>query len=498
MGLSTTRKENIFLNNFLSLVMGTTFSQIIIILFAPILTRLYGPESFGLLTIFISITSILNILVCLRYESSILLSETDEGALNLFILCLILTALTTFIITVVLTFGQSQILNLLNAPQFAPFLWLLPISMIIAGISLPLMNWTIRKKRFKQLAISRVIGSVTTTGSQLYAGFSGFQSGGSLIVSSIIGQFISVIILGKFIFSDIKEFLSQRFNYLNISFGFKRYRNFLLYDTQAEFLNTISWQLPIFFLSSFFSPIIVGFYGLGLRVLQMPMSLVGGAISQVFFPRAVEARSDGSIGKLVEDFFRVLVAIGMFPLLLLSLTGGDIFLIIFGEQWYEAGIYAQILSIWAFFWFISSPLSTLYYVYEKQKAYLRFTIANFITRFLSLLIGGLLNNIFLALGLFAISGIFVYGYLSTEVMKYSNVSFVNIKSILTSNFLLFLPFGLVIIVLKLIKFSSLVIFLVSLLLGIIYYLYIIRKNKQIRDIVSRIPIFQILFDKKIL
>ena len=65
--LSTLRKKTSFGSDVLTLVSGTTFAQILTILATPILTRLYGPEDFGLLALFLSITGILGTIVCLRY-----------------------------------------------------------------------------------------------------------------------------------------------------------------------------------------------------------------------------------------------------------------------------------------------------------------------------------------------------------------------------------------------------------------------------------------------
>jgi lipopolysaccharide exporter len=110
------------------------------------------------------------------------------------------------------------------------------------------------------------------------------------------------------------------------------------------------------------------------------MSFIGSSISQVFFQRASEAKSEDALALMVENTFRLLVIIGMFPILTLTIVGSDVFSVIFGEIWTEAGVYAQILSIWVFVWFISSPLSTLYIIMEKQQFGLKFNIVNFITR----------------------------------------------------------------------------------------------------------------------
>ena len=77
------RHKTSFAGDVLKLVSGTTLAQAIGILITPILTRLYAPEAFGTLALFTSITSILSVIACMRYELAIMLPESDEEAANL-------------------------------------------------------------------------------------------------------------------------------------------------------------------------------------------------------------------------------------------------------------------------------------------------------------------------------------------------------------------------------------------------------------------------------
>jgi O-antigen/teichoic acid export membrane protein len=54
-----------FTTDVLKLVTGTTFAQAVTILASPLLTRLYGPEAFGFLALFTSITSIIGVIACM-------------------------------------------------------------------------------------------------------------------------------------------------------------------------------------------------------------------------------------------------------------------------------------------------------------------------------------------------------------------------------------------------------------------------------------------------
>jgi len=266
--------------------------------------------------------------------------------------------------------------------------------------------------------------------------------------------------------------------------GLKRYRKFPLVDSWSALLNIVSWQMPTFLLASFFSPTITGFYSFGFQLLQLPMSFIGSSISQVFFQRASKAKSEGTLASLVKNVFRLLVIVGMFPILILTIVGSDVFSTIFGRAWTEAGIYVQILSIWVFIWFISSPLSTLYIVMEKQQFGLKYNLINFSTRLLSLFLGGFLGDARIALSLFSVSGIFVYGYLCLKMMLYSDVELSHVKKIIFSNLTLFVPAGLILVFLKLAGINQLFITAISFLLCIAYYLYIIKMDSQIQVLLN--------------
>ena len=268
--------------------------------------------------------------------------------------------------------------------------------------------------------------------------------------------------------------------------GFKRYRKFPLYGSWSALLYSISWQLPNFLLSVFFSSAVVGYYALGTRLLRMPMSLIGSAIAQVFFQRAAEAQAEGRLAIVVESAFRRLVTMGMFPLLLLTIIGTDVFVVVFGQTWAEAGAYAQILSVWTFFWFISSPLSTLYSVLEKQESGLVLNSIIFATRFLSLLIGGVLGNPRLALLLFSASGTLVYGYLSLAITSASGVPWSKSLGVLAFYFLLFVPAGAILIVMKAAGAGSLAVVLVSSVLLVLYGVYILKSEPQMRSLLRQI------------
>ena len=112
----TPPRSSSFATDVLKLVTGTTFAQIIAVLASPLLTRLYGPEAFGFFALFTSITSIIGVVACMRYEMAIMLPKTDEEAANLLGLCLLCVAVVSALTVPALYFGGDVLLPLLRAP----------------------------------------------------------------------------------------------------------------------------------------------------------------------------------------------------------------------------------------------------------------------------------------------------------------------------------------------------------------------------------------------
>lgn len=465
-----------FAGDVLKLVSGTTFAQALTVLAAPILARLYAPEAFGILALFNSVTAILSVIVCLRYEFAIMLPESDEEAVNLLGVSVMFTILLSLVSLPLIGWGREPLARWLNAPQLADYLWLVPAALFLGGVFKALNYWNSRTRHFGRLSIARVISATATTGTQLGAGLAGYATGASLLIANVIGSLVSTLVLGTQIWRDDKNLFARAIHWREMFVGLGRYRKFPLFDTWAALLNSASWQLPAFLLSTFFSTTVVGYYALGFRILQTPMGLIGNSIGQVFFQRAAEAQSQGKLAPLVENALRRLVAIGLFPMLVLTVIGSDLYIVIFGLQWEEAGIYTQILSVWAFFWFISSPLSTLFGVLEKQEFSLVLNIFIFSTRFIALGIGGLLGDARLAVFLFATSGVLVYGYVGLSITAAAGVAWSRVFGILFSYFLLFMPAGVILLMFKLWGTSPLIlVFIASALLGV-YLLYVLKRE----------------------
>jgi len=482
------QRASTFARDALTLSFGAVFAQALGLIVVPLLARLYAPEAFGLLALFGSISGTIAVISCLRYEMSIMLPETDEEAANLLVLSIALSALVGLATIPLLWFGRPWILKWLDAPELAPYLWMAPPTIFFGGAFLALNYWVSRGRRFGRLSFARVLSSVVMSAVQLGSALAGFATAGGLIAGSVISHGAATGYLGGASLREEGRVLLKSVTWRGIMAGMSRHRKFPLFSTWATLLNTVSWQLPAFLLAAFFSTTVVGFYALGTRLLRVPMDLVGRAIGQVFYQRAAEARTEGTLPELVTGVFRRLVLFGMFPMLVLSVIGRDLFVIVMGNDWAEAGVYSQILAVWMFFWFTASPLSLLYSVLERQESSLVVNVVIFTTRLGSLVVGGWYGNARLALALFALTGIVVYGGQSLWIMNQAGVPWTRLLGILLANAAVTVPAVLALAAFCRVWPSEWAALGAAALLTLAYGLYVLKKDPHVRDMALENPL----------
>lgn len=473
-------KSDSFLINVIKLMGGSVIAQILGIIAAPIITRIYGPASYGISTLFASITSIIGVVACLRYEMSIMLPEKDEDAASMLVTSFLFVFITTLLVSLCVFFLGEQVTYLLKAPELADYLWLTPAMVFFSGIFLALNYWNSRTKEFGRLSATRIVASVGTVSTQLGMGFGGQSNAGGLINGQVIGKTISCGLLSGLIWRKDRKIIKKGFRREKIWQGIKRYKKFPLFDTWSALLNTVSIQIPSFLLAYFFSPTVVGYYALSVNLLSMPANLVGSAFAQVFYQKAAEANHNNTLDIVTEKVLTSLVSLGMFPILLLAVAGKEIVLFFFGAGWAEAGVYAQILSIWIFSQFLYSPISTIFCVLEKQKDFLQFNIILFIIRIFSVSIGGLLHSPRLSLLLLSLGSSLYYLTILNWVLTNSGVNKNRCYKTILQVFLYCIPMIIFVFIAKyLLIIKSILLIIIACAFAIPYYLIVMPKIIQV-------------------
>jgi lipopolysaccharide exporter len=369
--------------NIRKLITGTSLAQIIGLSFAPLLTRLYTPEQFGLLALFVSIGAFLSLAASLNYEFGIMLPDDQNEAWTLAVLCVLMVIMSSFISFFPLGLFRNRIAEILGSPALAPYLLWIPPAIFFLSINRISENWLSRWVKYTELAGTKVAGAASGALTKTGLGMLPHMGAGGLVTGSIACEAGKVLWAAPalykiksqvhFSFSKWKAVLSAQKNFPRYSFG-------------ASLLEFAGYALPIYFIAHTFGPKILGFYDLGLRMVAAPLELVVNGVRQVFYQKSVfDFRDRGDIAAIVEKTSSRLIGLGFVPFLVLGFTGRYLFSFIFGAEWDRAGLFAQILSPALFLRFVASP-TLIFNTLRKQKIYLIWQIINFILICLALFI----------------------------------------------------------------------------------------------------------------
>lgn len=376
-----------FSRNVLTLMTGTAIAQAIPILVSPILTRIYSPDEFGVLALYVALFTFVGIIATVRYEVTIMLPKRDKDAINIVFLSLIITVLMSLLSLLGILFFGDTIVLLFNNTSLQKWLFFIPISVFLIGVYQTFNYWHIRNKQYKCISISRVSQSSASAITNLSLGYSGYSNYG-LVLGQIIGQIFSTLVL----FIKIKS--GYKLNLKSVSVkrmiaNAKKYKKFPLINSLHAFVDVSQSSGIIFIISIVFNSVIVGFYSITMRILGAPISLVGGAMAQVYYQKATSiVNKKDDLFTLTRNMMIKLFIIALPFMLLLIFFGENLFQILLGENWGIAGVYAQLLSPYYFFKFIISPLSSLPNILNKQGAYFIFTSIGNAIVLGSVIIGG--------------------------------------------------------------------------------------------------------------
>jgi hypothetical protein len=374
-----------FNSNVLILLTGTTFAQAIPIAITPILTRLYTPEDFGLLALFVAITSILGAVANGRYEQAIMVTKKDKDTINVAALSFLIALCFSIILLISILFFNKQISNLLNSQDISFWLYFVPFVVLMIGLSKILNYLNLKKKLFKDIAKIKVYK--TTSMSAVQLGFSFTKSGATGL---IMGQIISHVFSNyKLVKSMQQKYDLKKTKATQIKLLAKRFINFPKFSLPATIANSLAPNLINFFSLIFFSATTLGFYHLAQMFLSIPSATVGYSISEVFFKEASDEKK--KTGKCIVTFNKTLVKLFIVSFVFFGIfifIAEDVFSLVFGENWRIAGTYAKYLAPMFAVSFIIASLSSVDTIMEKQIFFLFFNIILFATALFTIFFAG--------------------------------------------------------------------------------------------------------------
>jgi O-antigen/teichoic acid export membrane protein len=418
-------KKSEFTKNVFILTTGSSVAQLIPFAAEPVLSRMFTPAEFGVFEIYAAIVIILGSIASARYELAILLPKLENKAINVLGISLLIVITFSCAILFGILIARPQIVNLIHNPELAQFLLFIPLGVFLIGINRGFLHWSLRSKYLKNISLSRISESSGRAGFSFLFGILKMPSFG-LVLGQIVGQVMSTsVLILKFILSDRNKYIF--FSRKNILKQAKIYSEFPKINIPIALTEMLQISGIVFIISFFFDNTIVGEFSKALRILLIPLNLLGTSISQVFYQKATKDYSKGiDISVNLKKIVKSLLLWTLPGFILFIFISPWLFGVFLGEEWSVAGEYARILSFWIFFKFIISPVAIIPLIVNKQRQYFVLNlIGNLLMVFTLALSGMLMTGIFATLLILSATQAVFQVFMYVKIMSAYKIAYNN-------------------------------------------------------------------------
>lgn len=351
-----------------TLLSGTVLGQILAIITAPIISRLYSPDQMGVYTLFISVFMTVVPVAGLRYDLAIVLPKSHANARLLRNTITIIVGVVSMAATIIFFIFGDAIARWVGHPALGPWLSLGGVAIFTLAQVNSYNYWFTRTLQYKAISINKVQMSGSIAGFQILFSFLSFGGIAGLIVGHVMGQGLAMSTLmykGAKKSGDEDKATATRKQML------RRYRKMPLLNAPNALVDAIRLNGINLLIGSIYSANAVGQFGQAWRLMQAPVTLITGAVSQVFFQR-FSVTEPGKMEDAVRKSVKYSLVCAIAPFVLLAVIAPWLFPWFLGNGWEQSGYIGQALVPWLFINVATSPISTVFIVTERQQEMLAF------------------------------------------------------------------------------------------------------------------------------
>lgn len=351
---------NAFVRNVGILAGGTAFAQMLMAVSLPLLTRLYTPDDFSMLAVYMALLGMITVVSCLRFNIAIALPETDQEAINVAALSLGSAVVVSALLAVPVFVVPDALVQLLGQPGMAPYLWMIPFGVLLASVYTTLQYWTSRRKLFTLIARTQMTRTLGGAGTQLSIGLINPSPFG-LIFGHMIHGGLGIVGLGTAIWKKDRA-LFKALSLYAMRANLRRYRTFPTLSVPEALFNTGGIELPILIIAAAVTGPEAGFLMLAMRVMGLPTGLIGRSVANVYLVEASQKLRDGTLVVFTRQVMLGLFKSGGLLLIAIGAISPFAFPIIFGAEWARAGMLVAWMTPWFVIKFVTTPISTVLHV----------------------------------------------------------------------------------------------------------------------------------------
>lgn len=358
--------KSAFFKNVLLLSTGSVFAQLIIIITSPFITRIFSEEQIGIYTYIISFASVFSGIVNGRYDLSIVTEHDGRNVLSLiklsFIVGLIISIISAIIFFLYVISSKIENINLLSIALFGAIV----LSYSLINI---LSSFNNRLKEYKVISVVYMIRTFVQNVGAIILGLFSFGYMG-LLIPYVAGQFLGVKKQYKSLLPYWSEFKSIHYDELKkVALIHKKQ---FLFSLPATLISSFSYVIITILIEKLFNFSVVGYYSISVRLLGLPLSVIGINIARVYCEKA--SREYEMHGQFISSFRKVsftLFILAIFFVVFLYFFAEPLCGLFFGKEWVVAGTYIIYLSPMFGIKLVVSTLMSSVIIVNKQTIELK-------------------------------------------------------------------------------------------------------------------------------
>ena len=344
----------------LTLAGGTLAGQLILFVSLPFLQRyFYGPEAFGMLTVYVSVSELLSDVSGLKYEYGIVRMHRHKDAVNLMMLSLAsmvtVAALSTAAFALLYFFYPAMAM----VQDLGIYLFLVPLSVLFFGAFNTLTYWFNRQEGYRVMAAGKLVNSSVSEPAKFGWGRWIGQTGAGLILGRIAGQFAgTACALGAFLRSDKR--LLRLVSPARIRQLVKEQKHYPLFVTPSTLITASVTVIYVQFFSSHFGQEKVGLLGVSVSYIGVAFGIMSNAFGQVFYKRISTVKDGHTLKKMYLRFAGLLALPALAALAAVWIIPESAVTYVLGDRWAGTMPIARVMVPWMGIAFISSSLSFMH------------------------------------------------------------------------------------------------------------------------------------------
>lgn len=358
---------------------GAGLGQLITILSAPFVARIYGPEAFGVYGLMVALVMPTGQVLSLGYHHALPIVDEEADSYALTRASTLIAALLALAMSLLALPLMPQVLSWSANPTQWWVLTLVPLCAFLTALGRLVDQSFIRQSRFASSALALVLQSVVSSAVWLIGGL--WYPDPLMLATGFIAGWCTRLLMQL----SVHRFTPAPTIRPSMWSRVLRHRRFALYRGPHLLLNELSQLAPMAILTAFFGSAAAGYYALVRRTLSLPATLVGKSIGDALMPRMRQALSAGlPLGPLQAKLTWTMVLIAIGPFAVVVIAGPGIYQLVFGAEWSVAGSYARWMALWLFVGFFNVPSVKALQFLGRQKDALLFESCYLLTRVSSL------------------------------------------------------------------------------------------------------------------